>query len=163
MVRPTINSEKHYVQQSITPIASGAINVTTCIITAKAQSVGGANEVRIGSSVKAIYIERWIRGSDAGVGSSYILAVEKSPAGSADLAAGSIAALDGYANKKNVFFTSQGLINDDTNDATPVLRQWIKIPKGKQRFGQGDTLKIALFAQGGSLDFCGLQIFKEYW
>ncbi len=163
-MRPVISSEKHIVQQSLDTTASGVVETEILIVTAKAQSVGVSNEVRIGSSVKAIFIEKWLAGTEAaGTKSTYVLIVEKQPANATDPTAGNMAALDSYANKKNILFTSMGVINDSASTGTPVLRQWIKIPKGKQRFGTGDTLKLSVFAQSSAQLRCGVSIFKEYW
>ncbi len=163
MVRPTINSSKHYVNVSITPTASGAVAANTIAEGKPVADVDAATEVREGAIIKAVYIEYWLRGSDAGVGSSYVLIVEKSSGGSPTPAAGNLAALNNYINKKNVLFASQGLVNDDTGVATPILRQWLKIPKSKQRFGLGDQLQIFMFAQGGSTDHCAMIVYKEYY
>ncbi len=162
-MRPTINSAKHIVQQSIDTTAAGVVEVIEVLTTVGVNEASAANEVRDGAVVKAIYIEMWLRGNDAAVGSSYIYVFEKSSGTEDDLAAGSIAALDDYSNKKNVFFISQGLINAVEGVATPVLRQWIKIPRSKQRMGRGDKLKLSIMSQSGSTLRCGLQIYKEYF
>ncbi len=162
-MRPTVNSVKHIVQTSFTGTASGAIGSDTLIIEVDVSTADTPTEVRQGAVVKAIYVERWLRGSDAGTLSTYVMIVEKSVNNSSPPAAGEMAALHTYVNKKNVLFTAQGILNDDTDSATPVIRGWIKIPKGKQRFGNGDGLRVVLFAQSGSIDRCGVAIFKEYF
>jgi len=55
------------------------------------------------------------------------------------------------------------LVNDQDADATPILRQWVKIPKTKQRFGLKDKLVLQVFAQGAlDLTACGFELYKEY-
>ncbi len=76
---------------------------------------------------------------------------------------GDMLALHDYANKKNVLWTHQGLSSDQNTNAVPVLRGWVKIPKGKQRFGQGDSFELEMLAQVDGFNFCGLAIFKEYF
>ncbi len=162
-MRPTITSEKHIVQQSLAATAAGAVSTTTLLLAEQTQDITGVADVRVGSTVKAIYIEMWIRGSDAGVGSTYIYILEKASTTQSAATAAEMALLGEYANKKNILFTSMGLINDDTSIATPVLRQWIKIPKGKQRFGLGDKLRFSVLSQTGSQERCGFAIYKEYY
>ncbi len=72
-------------------------------------------------------------------------------------------ALHDYANKKNVLWTHQGLSSDQNTNAVPVLRGWVKIPKGKQRFGQGDSFELEMLSQVDGFNFCGMAIFKEYF
>ncbi len=163
MVRPTINSIKHIPQLSLANTAAGALTTSNVVKTVANPDGTAAIEVRVGSIIKAIYVEMWIRGSDAGVGSSYVYIVEKAPAAVPAVTVAQMADLHNYPNKKNVLWSSMGLVNDDTNVATPVLRQWIKIPKGKQRFGLDDKIRLVVFAQSGSQDRCGFVIFKEYF
>ncbi len=162
-MKPPINSSKHYVQISLTSTASGAVGVNTIAEGVAVVDLNSASEVREGAVIKAVYIEYWVRGSDAGVGSSFVVILEKSSGGSPAPAAGNLAALNNYLNKKNVLYASQGLANDDTGVATPVLRQWVKIPKSKQRFGLGDQLQLFIFAQTGSFEHCGVIVYKEYF
>jgi len=74
--------------------------------------------------------------------------------------------LHDYPNKKNLFKTSQGLLGDANSNAVPIFREWIAIPKGKQRIGLGDTLVFNLAALGEmdqDVEVCGLVIYKEYF
>ncbi len=162
-MRAPITSTKHIVNFSIANTASGAVLTRTIADAFVVSAVNTATEVREGCLIKAVYLEMWLRGSDAGVGSTFIWILEKNEANAPAPAAGNMAALFGYSNKKNILYTTQGLINDDTGVATPIVRQWFKIPKGKQRFGLQDKLQIHLFAQSGSIDDCGLAVFKEYY
>ncbi len=118
-------------------------------------------EVEEGSSVKAIYLEMWIR-SAAVAAASFTFCVCKKPGGVGAPSETELAALGDWDNKKNVLFTSQGLINDVDSTAMNLYRGWIKIPKSKQRMGLGDTLSWHLRTVGQSLNFCGFQLYKEY-
>ncbi len=76
-----------------------------------------------------------------------------------------MAALHDYDNKKNILFTSQALSPIDESMMIPVMRGWYKIPKGKQRMGLGDQLKISIRNNNATaidVNFCGLVIYKEY-
>ncbi len=161
MVRPMVHSTKHYVQQSI---GTAVVGTVTNINVVTAVDVGSKNivsEVEEGSTVKAIYFEMWLR-SAATAGSSFTFIVCKRVQNATFPSTTEMAALGDYDNKKNVLFTSQGLLNDVDADAMSVIRGWIKIPRGKQRMGLGDNVSWHLNAIGQSINFCGFQIYKEY-
>lgn len=71
------------------------------------------------------------------------------------------ATLDSYSNKKNVLYTTQGLTPDANGNPIPFVRQWFKIPKGKQRFGLTDSLVLNISANVEDVTHCGLMIYKE--
>ncbi len=73
-----------------------------------------------------------------------------------------MAALGDWSNKKNIFYTTMGLFNDQDADAIALFKGWIKIPKGKQRQGLEDSLKIAIFTPTIDLHICGFCLYKEY-
>ncbi len=161
MVKPMVHSIKHYQQNSLFTIAAGAIANQDIVRAVAVLNINAAFEVLEGSSVKAVYIEFWLNTNDTTPGSN-IVVVEKLVGGATPIAAGQIAALNSYVNKKNVLWTGMGLTNQNTSTAIPVLRQWIKIPKSKQRFGLDDRLQISFFAQTGTLKACGFATYKEY-
>ena len=145
MVRPTINSEKHIVQQSSTLVAGGG--VFNMEILDVVQNPVNANEIRIGAVVKAVFVELWLNGSDDVNYPSFTFIVEKTSSGASPATFGNMTSLHGYENKKNVLITSQGILgNKGTAQSVPIHRSWIAIPKGKQRFGQGDKLFVNLSA-----------------
>jgi len=74
-----------------------------------------------------------------------------------------MSALNLYTNKKNVLYHTQGLSNDQDADAIPFVRQWFKIPKGKQRFGLADRLYLVVSAIAIDQTICGHMVFKEYY
>ncbi len=162
-MRATINSSKHIVQNSLGVIAAGAIGSTTLAAGVSVNAVNLSTEVRDGCVIKAIFLEEWLRGGDDAAGSTYIFILEKVSGDTTPPTVADMANLHAYHNKKNILFTSMGLINDDSSVATPVTRMWHKIPKGKQRFGLDDRIKIHILSQTGSTDFCGCAIYKEYF
>ena len=75
-----------------------------------------------------------------------------------------ITSMNSYANKKNILYTTQGVLGDTNSNPIPAMRGWFKIPKGKQRFGLGDKLNLnitSLTADG--MENCGIFIYKEYF
>ncbi len=160
-MRAPIVSRKHYIQQSITQVITGTVNTIEVVRSAAVQDVNVAEEVIEGSVVKAIFIEMWYIGK-VNLG-SFVMMVEKVPGAIADPTFTEMTTLDSYDNKKNVLFVSQGLMGRDDANPTPVLRQWIKIPKGKQRFGLKDKIKINVASlTADDLQYCGFETYKSY-
>ncbi len=160
-MRPIISSQKHYVQMSRSTVLTGALNVEVLIEARRLADVAGVDEVREGAVVKAVFVELWLIADFDD--QHFIITVQKSPddtfATFADMTA-----LGNYHNKKNILYTTQGLIASDNGaNAVPILRQWIKIPKSKQRFGLGDRLHLNVASQGdNSIFYCGFATYKEY-
>ncbi len=161
MVRPMVHSTKHYVQQSIGTSVPGTLTAVNIVKAVDVADKTSLEEVEEGTSVKAIYLEMWVR-SAATAAASFTFVVVKRPADVASPDATDLAGLGNYQNKKNVFYTTQGLVNDVDSTALNIYRGWIKIPKSKQRMGLGDKISWHLSAIGQSLNFCGFQTYKEY-
>jgi len=163
MVRPTINSEKHIVQQTLTTVDAGTIFVTN--IVAADENPQFPHQVRIGAIVKAVYVELWYVGSS----SQPVIqtsTLEKVVGDGTFMTQPEAQLLDEYRNKKNILYSTQGIVGDANTNPTPLMRGWFKIPKGKQRIGQGDRIVINVAALGeasNDLEICGLFIFKEYF
>ncbi len=119
---------------------------------------GDARDVPVGAVVKAVYVELWTNTSSAQVGSQQAL-VAKFPANSG-ITFANHGDLNSYENKKNIFYTTQGLSGDSNSNPTPIIRQWIKIPKGKQRIGLGDKIQLSVASFLEDLSLCGLIIYK---
>ncbi len=126
-------------------------------------AVSAVSDVVEGSIVKAVYLELWFKGNAvAGTEDKFQLVVEKVPTGANGITFTEMNNLMTYANKKNILHTAQGVTGDLTTNSLPIHRMWIKIPKGKQRFGLGDSLEFAVSSTGATANTCGLCIFKEY-
>ncbi len=161
-MKAPIHSTKHYVQTSLTTVAASSIDTTVLISAVATPDKNIVSEVEEGAIVKAIFIERWILGASAGA--TQITTLAKFPSGQTPFSTTEMAALGSADNKKNVFYTTQGLSsNDGIAGPIPIIRQWFKIPKGKQRFGLGDTLELQTFSQAAvANDICGFALYKEY-
>ena len=161
MVRPMVHSTKHYVQQSIGTSVVGTPTNTNLVESVDVAAKNTVSEVEEGSSVKAVYVELWVR-SAATSAASFVFVILKRPSALGNPTVGEMAALGDYTNKKNVLYVCQGLTNDVDSTALAVYKGWVKIPKSKQRFGLGDKLSWHLSAIGQSLNFCGFATYKEY-
>ncbi len=159
-MRAPIQSVKHYVQRSLLTVIGGTANATRLINSVDVRT-GNSDDVLNGAIVKAVFVEMWVRTSELSPGTVLVTLV-KTP-DSSNPTFGDMVNLHDYTNKKNIFYHTQGLANDTDADAIPFVRQWFKIPKGKQRFGLGDRLFIVVTSQAAiDVVICGFATYKEY-
>lgn len=158
MVQATINSDKHYVHFPVASVASGAR--TSLTVLDVDNDLGNASSVRVGAIVKAIYVEMWADGDTASkTGFACITKLGGTQSGPTYAETLNMTT---YLNKKNVLESHQGLMPSGGNQLA-FFKHWVKIPKGKQRMGLGDTVKISISATGTAINFCGIVVFKEYY
>ncbi len=162
-MKAIINSVKHIVQQSLVTLEEQTM---TQIIVAASSTIepATANAVVIGSVIKAVYLEYWLLGESS---QPFIAtwSFEKLPAAATAMTQAQGQALDDYPNKRNIIKLGQGLVGDSNTNAVPIIREWVKIPKGKQRMAQNDfwMFNVSVIGQtdnGGQI--CGVAIYKEY-
>ncbi len=164
-MRAVIHSNKHYVPRVISTAASGGIVNETIAVAVIAPASANATQVVEGSNVKAVFVETWLAGAGtAGQQSAFNITLEKRMGGQPAMTNAQSLALDAYPNKKNILYTTQGIISSDlVGPTTPIIRQWFAIPKGKQRMGLGDTIVLNLSAIAAiDFQFCGQYTYKEY-
>ncbi len=162
MVRPMVHSRKHYTQITLSTATTLARNNEILALGVALQDANTGNEVVEGSTIKAIYFEMWAIGS---VSDQFFTAIlYKSPSGVNPPTFTEMTDLFSWDNKKNILYTTQGLAsNDGIGDPLPMFKGWIKIPKGKQRFGLGDSFNFAIASRGsGTITYCGFATYKEY-
>jgi len=163
-LKPVIKSKKHIFQISQATVGQALVSHSILVTAIEGTSTTPTN-VEEGAIVKACYVEFWVSQDSASVVGSYTVALYKDPNGTGIATTTNMAALHDYANKKNIFFTAQGLLTPNDGGQVPVLRGWYKIPKGKQRFGLSDRLIITIRNNNVTavdVNFCGIAIYKEY-
>ncbi len=160
-MKAPIHSQKHVIQNSLFAIAGGALTTVTIVNAVNVVNKNLSSEVEQGSIIKAVYVEYWLTGDDAVQGTA-IVTLEKLSAAATTMTAAQSGALDSYPNKKNVLFTFMGLTPPNTQYPMVAVKGWIKIPRGKQRFGLDDKLLINFHGQSDGLQVCGFSIYKEY-
>ena len=160
-MRPIIHSTKHYVQQTRSEVATVATTSIDIIRSVESTTANLVDEISEGSSVRAVYVEMWLL--DTANDGSFIVSLEKRPGGLGAITFASQNALGGYANKRNILYMTQGLSpNNGVGNPVPIIRQWFKIPKGKQRFGLSERLVLNITNNGlNDLEFCGFFTYKE--
>ncbi len=138
-------------------------NIAQVVLVAAKQSPSATNptHVELGTIIKAVFVELWVLGASNSSINSVMTCVEKAQADTfMDFSQSQD--LNAYVNKKNILETHQGILGNDNTNPVPFFRGWIKIPKGKQRFGAGDSLFINIASILDDVTFCGVTIFKAY-
>ncbi len=160
-MRPVIHSTKHIVQFPISQIGTGTVENLTILDSVESTTANLANEVEEGAVVKAVYVEMWLQ-NQSNLGHTIVI-LEKVPLGAVGATFAQMGALFSYQNKNNILFTHEGLTtNDSQGPPLPIVRQWFKIPKGKQRMSLSDKLVLTISnPSSNALDRCGMMIFKE--
>jgi len=160
-MRPRVHTEKHLRQVPVDTLPGGtAINIV--IANVVAVPTDNAVDVREGATISACYVEMWITADMAQPGSTTLI-IEKVQSGLTGATSVEMSSLHTYENKKNIFFTTQGLTGDSNANPIPFIRGWYKIPKSKQRFGRGDSLVLSIRSNLENLNHCGLMIYKEQY
>ncbi len=161
-MRPIIQSTKHMVQTPISTIAFGVRENIRVVNAVAIQDKNLSSEVVEGAIVKAVYCEMWV--NSTGVDGAQVAILEKTQGASTGANIAEMASLFTYDNKKNILWTHEGLSsNESVGNPIPIIRQWIKIPKGKQRFGLGDGLSFTIsnISAADPLFRCGFFVYKE--
>ncbi len=159
-----INSIKHYVGQPKFDVALGTSTTLEIVDVVAAPVSPDREKVKEGSVIKAIFFEFWmVTNGGVGTSSQFVMTIEKSPSGVIDPAFSDMLNLGGYKNKKNILYSSQGILSSDSvAQAVPLIRDWLKIPKGKQRFGSSDRMLITFASVDSAMSVCGISTYKEY-
>ncbi len=158
-MKAIIKAIKHYFHVPAAVITSGGITASVLVNTiAEGATRSNAFDVYEGSNVAAVYVEHWLSGVTLDKTATWCIL--KRPAGVAGPTFTEMANLGAYANKKNILNAGQGLAPTNGN-VLNIYKGWIMIPKGKQRFGLGDSLVLTIAAVGTNVTHCGLSTFKE--
>ncbi len=162
-MRPVIQSRKHIFQIALASIVGVGVSTQNIAVGTEGSHTSAAT-IAEGAIVKAVWVELWFLNSAANLG-SFTMIVYKNPGGANTATSTDMAALHDWDNKKNILYTTQGITPSGGAAGFPMmaLKTWIKIPKGKQRFGLNDKLVIEMRNNTtDDLNFCGVAIYKEY-
>ncbi len=165
MVAP-INSIKHYVSRTSLSIVNGTLSTVDLVEGVSAAAAGAnAQDVEEGALVKAVFVELWIFCTGAlGSSTQFVVTLEKVPNNAPQMTFTNSLNLGSYPNKKNIFYTTQGILPSFQAgaNAVPIIRSWMLIPKGKQRIGLSDKISLNMSTTGQNLQVCGIFTYKEY-
>jgi len=160
-MRPRVQTVKKYIQWTITPVSVGTTVSKTIAKSVAIVNLDPGFEVREGATVSAVYIELWVIGQSDSASGNVLVSFYKRTGGDSNMTQAEHIALSTYDNKKNIFYHTQGITNDGVANATPFIRQWFKIPRGKQRMGLNDNLMLAVSTEAEAVNFCGFATYKE--
>ncbi len=165
MLAPIV-SVKHYIQQTNALLTSTTVRSQVLV---NAVSVGDAHantfDVTEGSIIKAIHLDFWVMSDGAtDTNTQWNAILEKVVAGQDAATLTNLLNLQAYPNKKNIFNSFQGNLSAAVDGVNPTtyMQGWFKIPKGKQRFGAGDSLVLSVMSTGQTCVICGMATYKEY-
>jgi len=160
-----INSTKHFIPKTDGNTSTGVIANLVIANAVAAGAVTNVEDVVEGSVIRAVHVELWmINVGSPNTTTQVVMILEKIPAGQTSPLVTNILNLQSYQNKKNILFTFQGNLANIEAGSNPIspLRDWVLIPKGKQRFGLGDRLVLSFLPVSQGLATCGMFIYKEY-
>ncbi len=162
-MKPIINSVKHIVQRSLETVQEQTRTNILIAVALDAQATAPTH-VAVGAVVKAVWFELWFMGESAQPCTATWI-IEKVPNADPVATQTELQNLHDYTNKRNILKMGQGLIGDSNTNPIPIIREWVKIPRGKQRFALGDSLQFTISAVGeadNGLELCGFALYKEY-
>ncbi len=154
-LRP-INSVKNIVDGVFLGVA--AATVTTAILAATVNNyIGGVTEVPIGAKVSSVYLFVQILPTAGTANVDWYVA--KFPSGAIPPAP---SLTGGNVFRKFILHEEKGIPGNAADGAYPLtFKGVIKIPRGRQRFAEGDSLK--LFLRGADIhNACFKCIYKFY-
>ncbi len=158
-----IVSVKHYVHRTNVLLSSGSIQNNVIAEGVVLPATALASDVKQGAVVKAVFCEIWLLGKGLiNSTTQFNLTVEKISSGGPIQTFAQSLNLGVYPNKKNIFYTTQGVLSGENQQSIPVIRNWILIPKGKQRMGLSDRIMLNVSATGQNINVCGVFTYKEY-
>ncbi len=162
-MRPIISSQKHIVQTSLSLIQEQTV-LNTVVAVSVANEPATSNQVVVGSVVKAIWFEYWLLGESAQPCTA-TWTIEKVAKSDDPMTQSEGQDLMDYGNKSKIVKMGQGVIGDSNSNPIPVIREWVKVPKGMQRMALGDRWFINVSCIGeadNGLELCGFALYKEY-
>lgn len=162
-MKAPVTAVKHYHQTSLSSVTNGAIATINHVNAVQPPDANASNEVVEGAIVKAIYLEYWLQNSSTSIG-SFTAGLYKLPGVGTQMGTADAAALFNWDNKKNLLFVTQGLAPSNDTQQLNLIRQYVKIPKGKQRMGLNDKLVWFIRNNNGTddINYCGFSTYKEY-
>ncbi len=165
MLAPIV-TVKHYVQQTNQAVtASNVLNQPLVDAVAVGAAHSNTFDVTEGSVIKAVHLDFWVMNNGAtGTSTQFVAILEKVVANQTAATVTNLANLQAYPNKKNILNSFQGNLaaNIDGANSTTYMQGWFAIPKGKQRFGAGDSLILSVVSVGQDVEICGMTTYKEY-
>ncbi len=158
-LRPTINTEKHVVKDTIAVTTTNVVKIIAKAVTAPSNTVD--TDCHRGGHIKAIWIALDFCGLAAsGALQNTMVYLFKNPG--ANLTAPGVFAV-GTSNEKKFVIKQWTAMTMRNQDGNPPYHWegWVKIPKLYQRMGTDDTWELVVGADTGTGHFFSNVIYKE--
>ncbi len=158
MAKRPINSVKNIVDTTQLIVAAGVTSTVDLAVGVNAYA-GAVTDVPIGAKVMSIYL--FVQIQQNAVNSNVDWYVAKGPA--ASITALPVPGVTGGSiERKYILHEEKGIPGPMNNGSPPLtFRGVIRIPKGRQRFGEGDKCTVKLRG-AAAYDFCLKAIYKFY-
>jgi len=137
--RPIIHTRKEIVDTTLLGVAAATVS-TVVVATVVANYTGTVGTIETGSKIKWIYLFVQILPTAGTANVDFY--VIKHPAGVANPVPG---AVGGTTGRKYVLHEEKGIPGNAADGAYPLtFKGVVKVPKGRQRFGEGDLMSVVL-------------------
>ncbi len=154
-----VNSKKHVVDNQ-----GGLVAGTQAIVElaegVDAPVLASTEQVIVGSYVRSIFLNVQVAATGTAALANVYMIVYKNPSnGLTPPQANAVGASD----VKKIVFHQEMIMTEKNTTAIPrtLFKGVLKLPRHMQRFGQDDSLLIALLAPGVNFDYCVQCIYKE--
>ncbi len=142
-LRPTINTRKEIVDSTLLGVSAATVS-TVAVATVVNDYVGTAGTVEVGTKISYVYWFVQIIPTATTENVDFYLI--KKPTGVTNPVPG---AVGGQVGRKYVLHEEKGIPGNANDGAYPLTFKGVtKIPKGRQRMGEGDLIQIVLRGTG---------------
>lgn len=142
-MRPVIRTRKEIVDSTLLAVAAATVSTVT-VATVVNDYVGTNGTVEVGTNIKWIYL--FVQILETATTSNVDFYVIKRPTGVVNPVPG---ATGGTLPRKYILHEEKGIPGNANDGAYPLtFKGVIKVPRGRQRMGEGDLLQIVLRGTG---------------
>ncbi len=154
--RPIIHTRKEIVDSVLLGVAAGTTTVVS-LASVVNDYTGAVGTVETGSKIKFIYLFVQIISATGTANNDFY--IQKSPFGVPFPTPG---ATGGDTSRKYILHEEKGIPGNAADGAYPLtFKGVVKIPRGRQRFGEGDVLVLVLRGAVDIHNICVKSIYKS--
>ncbi len=157
-LRP-INSVKNIVDGVFLGVGAAVVTPVDLAVTTN-DYTGGVTQVPIGAKVSSVYLFVQVISTGTGTSNADWFIAKANTATTLDMPVPG--ATGGNVNRRFILHEEKGLPGNNSDGAAPLtFRGVIKLPKGRQRFGEGDFLRLFI-RSADAYNACVKCIYKFY-
>ncbi len=160
MAKRPINTRKHIVDNQ-GGLVAGTQVTHTLVHGVDSASLASVSDVNVGSKVQAIFLNVQVASSSTAALANVYMYINVNPSGAVNMPNGNVT---GASDLKKLILHTEMIMGEKNTTGIPrtLFKGVLRIPRGKQRFGQDDYLQIQLYSPGITWDYCIQCIYKEY-